>query len=391
MSPQPLTIRVYEDLASLETLRESWVELLNRFESATIFSTPEWLMSWWREFGGGRQLHATGFFDAGGQLAGLASLALLRESRGPLTLNAMQMMGDGSGDSDNLDFPARSGCEDAVAAALLDHLKSEQKLWDVCEFNTLPADSPVARSLRNLIEHAGWIHYTTETMTQAIELPGTWAEYLAGLSANEREKVGRRARKLAKTHRVRYYMCESESDLAGCLRVLFDLHQKRWTSAGGPGSFGSAERRQFYAGMGKAFLDRGWLEFWLLDVDGTPVAAQFGFRYRQTFFILQEGFEPALSAESVGYVLRSHVMKYLIESGVRRYDYMAGQEPAKARWGACPGHYVNLQFARPRSAGGVYLQAVHEAGAGKEYLREHLPQPVWDLLHKVNRKLRGGG
>ncbi len=389
MSPRSLQVRLYEDLSSLEALRGPWNDLLAEFEGATVFSTLEWLLAWWRAFGAERQIYVLGFHDGAGRLAGAAPLSLFRETRGPVALKSMQMMGDGSGDSDNLDFPIRAGCEDAVAAALLDHLKAEQQLWDVCQFNTLPAGSPVVRALAALIGSAGWVHYTSETVTQAIDLPETWAEYTAQLSSNEREKVGRRSRKLAKTHQVRFYRCEAESDLPRYLPVLFELHQKRWTSTGEPGTFGFAERRRFYAEMAKAFLARGWLEFWLLDVDGTTVAAQFGFRYRQTFFILQEGFEPALSGDSVGYVLRVHVMKYLIEAGVRRYDFMAGQEPAKARWGARPGHYLNLHFARPRSAGGLYLQAVHEAGAAKEYLREHLPQPAWDLLHKIKLKLRG--
>ena len=389
MSPQALQIRRYDDLASLEALRGPWNDLLAEFPGATVFCTLEWLLAWWHAFGAGRQLHVVAFVESDGRLAGVAPLSLVRETRGPVALKSMRMMGDGSGDSDSLDFPVRAGCEGAVAAALMHHLKVEQHLWEVCRFNTLPADSPVARALAPLIGSAGWVHYTTGTMTQAIDLPEAWAEYLSQLSSNEREKVSRRPRKLAKTHQVHLYKCDTESDLSACLSVLFDLHQKRWTSSGEPGSFGSAERRQFYGEMAKAFLVRGWLEFWLLDVDGVPVAAQFGFRYRQTFFILQEGFEPALAGESVGFVLRAHVLKYLIESGVRRYDFMAGQEPAKARWGARPGQYLNMHFARPRSAGGLYLQAVNEAGAAKEYLREHLPQPAWDLLHRINLRLRG--
>jgi len=389
MSPQSLQIRLCDDLASLEALRGPWNDLLADFPGATVFCTLDWLLAWWRAFGAGRQLHVLGFFDPDGRLAGLAPLSLFRETHGPVTLKSMQMMGDGSGDSDNLDFPVRPGWEDSVAAAFLDHLKSERRLWDVCQFNTLPSDSLVARALTTRLGGAGWVLYTTGTITQVIDLPETWEKYLAELSAKERTKVGYRSRKLAKTHQVRFHKCDAESDLPACLSVLFDLHQKRWTSSGEPGSFGSVERRQFYGEMAKAFLNRGWLEFWLLDLDGVTVAAQFGFRYRETFFSLQEGFDPALSLDSVGYVLRAYAIQQLIAAGVRRYDFLGGEDPAKTRWGARAGRYINVHLARARSIGGLYLQSTHQLGASKEYLRTHLPRPAWNLLHKLNLALLG--
>jgi CelD/BcsL family acetyltransferase involved in cellulose biosynthesis len=80
---------------------------------------------------------------------------------------------------------------------------------------------------------------------------------------------------------------------------LFNLHQKRWQSVGRPGSFARTARREFYYEMAHLLLNRGWLEFWLLKLDEQPAAAQFGFRYDRTVFQLQEGFDPAYSADSV--------------------------------------------------------------------------------------------
>ncbi len=81
-------------------------------------------------------------------------------------------------------------------------------------------------------------------------------------------------------------------------------------------------------------MARKWLEFWLLELDGKAVAAQFRFRYRDTFFALQEGFDPAYSTDSVGHALRGYVIRQLIAEGVRRYDFLAGQDPSKDRLGA---------------------------------------------------------
>ena len=82
-------------------------------------------------------------------------------------------------------------------------------------------------------------------------------------------------------------------------------------------------------------------------------------------------------------------MKQLIEEGVRKYDFLAGEPGYKARWAAQAGHYVNYHFARPFSLGSAYLRGVHHAKQGKEWLRAQLPKGAWDLLHKINLKVHG--
>jgi CelD/BcsL family acetyltransferase involved in cellulose biosynthesis len=115
--------------------------------------------------------------------------------------------------------------------------------------------------------------------------------------------------------------------------------------------------------MARAFVARGWLEFWLLKLDGDPVAAQFAFRYRDTVFSLQEGFDPAYSTDSVGYALRAHAIRQFISEGVRRYDFLGGQSPIKQRWGARPGVYLSIRFARPSSRGNAYLRSTLRPGS----------------------------
>ena len=199
--------------------------------------------------------------------------------------------------------------------------------------------------------------------------------------------MGLRSRRLERHYDVRYIKC-SENQLDPALDAFFRLHQERWRRLGEPGAFALAERRQFYRELARRLLKRGLLEFWLLDLNRKTVAAQFAFRYGKTVFSSQEGFDPAYSSDSVGYVLRAHVLKQLIADGVRRYDFLAGQEEAKTRWGARLGHYLDIDFARPHTAGSLYLEGLGLATATKEQLRARLPQPARSVLHRLNVKLR---
>jgi CelD/BcsL family acetyltransferase involved in cellulose biosynthesis len=385
-----LQVRVYESLSDVESLRPGWKELLSQFRGATTFSSWEWLAPWWRAFGERRRLLVLAFFNESSQLAGIAPLCVEQRRLGALVdLQVLRFWGDGSGDSDNLDFPVRPGYEDEVASALLNYLAKESRRWDYCELNTMPEASAVGNCLARHLIHRSWASYRHQHAGSAIRLPETWEAYLAQLSSKERGKIAYRRKLLEKKYQTRFYRCEKADDLGVCLETLFGLHQKRWNSIGEPGSFASAARCRFYSEMAALLMARGQLEFWFLDLNGKPAAVQFGFCYGPTFFSLQEGYDPLYSSDSVGYVLRAHVIRQLIAAGVQRYDFLAGEAASKARWDAGLTRYISIHFSRPASKGGFYLQTVNAATEGKEWLRLHLPENGWQALHWLNRTIRG--
>jgi CelD/BcsL family acetyltransferase involved in cellulose biosynthesis len=392
MSAEALEVRTYRDLEELETLRANWTDLLEPYSLASTFCTPEWLISWWRSFGKDQELLVAGFFNQASQLVGLAPLSVTPVRVVPaVSLRLLRLMGDGSHDSDNLDLPVRPGFEDRFAESLLHFLKSQRTLWDFCELNTMPPRSPGANALRQLLEKEKWIVVQNDRPASAIALPATWEDYLQRLSAKERGKITYYGKRLEKKYQTRFYKCENEAQLSGCLETLFRLHQSRWQTAGQPGSFGSSARRQFYSDLGRVLLAQGLLEFWLVDVNGQPAAAQFGFRFRNTVAQLQEGYDRKYSTDSVGYVLRARVLQELISQGVRTYDFLGGADESKLRWGAEPAHYLDLRLARPFSAGAAYLRSQQYAAKSKSWLRRHLPERVWQFLHKTNVGIRGKG
>ncbi|HLV87855.1 MAG TPA: GNAT family N-acetyltransferase [Candidatus Sulfotelmatobacter sp.] len=385
-----LLVRKYETLADVESLRPCWDELLREFPGATTFSSWEWLAPWWGAFGQGRQLMMLEFLDEHSDLVGLAPLCVEKcRVIGFMQLRVLRFWGDGSGDSDNLDFPVRVGYENEVAAAMLHYLSEESSRWDYCELNTMPEGSAVGNCLTWHLHQRAWLFYHHQQTGSAISLPESWEEYRAQLSSKERGKVNYRNNLLERKYQVRYYRCENEGELGVCLDILFTLHQKRWQSAGEPGSFGSAARRKFYAEMAALLLERGCLEFWVLDLNDSPVATQFGFCFDRTFFSLQEGYDPLFSVDSVGYVLRAHVIRHLIAAGVRRYDFLAGEAESKARWNAGVTQYRSVHFARPASRGSIYLRTIKSATDSKEWLRQKLPDGAWQALHWLNCTLLG--
>ena len=385
---QNLNVRVLTTLESLEMLRPAWEELLFQYPQSSIFSTLEWLAPWWRSFGEDQQLHVLAFEDMSSRLVGLAPLSISTHATLGKKWKILRLMGDGSGDSDNLDVPVVPEYADDVVVKLLRYLNNYFRLWDFCEFNTLPADSRIANRLISSLEEEGWPHFTYKKPSCCVVLPGDWETYLRELSSKVRKNYEYYRRRLDKLPSTRIYRCSKDVDLLACLEALFELHQTRWQSAGQPGSFSLASRRRFYQDLSAVLLERNQLEFWLLEIGGKTVAADYGLRYRDTVYALQSGFDLAYGLESPGFYLKAKMLKALIESGVRRYDFLAGFTESKARWNAQPSHYWRIQFALPVSSGAVFLRIRRDSSNIKAWLRGHLPESAWKLLHGLKARIR---
>jgi glycosyltransferase involved in cell wall biosynthesis/CelD/BcsL family acetyltransferase involved in cellulose biosynthesis len=381
LKDQSVQIATYRSWAQLEERIPAWRNILNKNPQLSIFTTPEWLGSWWKVFGSNKQMVALVFASESGELRGLAPL-YLDHLRDPVfgNLNCLRLMGDGSGDSENLDFIIQPGFQEACTQAFLRWLE-DQPDWDACCLNTLSENSLAARALAPQLQAAKWPLMVGTSGNAAISLPKTWQSYVEGLSPHFRPLVTRYPRRLANRYRVRIYCCENPSELISGLEVLFSLHQKRWNRMNQPGRFDARARREFYWHMAEAFLRRRWLEFWFLELNGAAVAAQFCFRYHDVAYVLQEGFDPDFAADKVGYALRAAMLQYFIHLGMKRYDFLEGFAAHKRDWGAESGKYLSLCFARPTRFGRHYIICSKLASGSKEWLRYHLPSRVWHAFH----------
>ena len=391
VSRHDLQIRVLQTLAELEVLRADWETLLATLPNASIFSSWEWLAPWWRAFGDSQNLHVLSLQNSASGLAGIAPLSFTTTRSAGFKWKVVRLMGDGSQDSDNLDLPVLPEYEEEFFELVLGHLEKHSNQWDFCEWNTVPESSSLSRYLPTCLKRRNWLLITTRTPCSSVILPGTWELYLKQLSAKERKKFGNLTRRLENIYPVRYRRVSRIQDLDCDLESLFDLHKRRWETIGRSGSFNSPARRRFYRDLAETLLLRNQLEFWLLDLNGRPAAAQFGFRFGTTVYALQEGFDPDFAKDSVGYVLRAHVMRALISEGVRKYDFLGGVSDSKNRWGAEVGSYLNFRFCRPHSLGGTYVRARRDVEFAKERLRHRLPPQIWQILHNLKMKLRRRG
>jgi CelD/BcsL family acetyltransferase involved in cellulose biosynthesis len=156
----------------------------------------------------------------------------------------------------------------------------------------------------------------------------SWDDLLASRSRNFREQVGRRERKLARAHDLRFRLADDPNRLQDDLTVLFRLHLAHWGSR----SWLQGAAETFIREFSPIALERGWLRLWLLELDGRPAAAWYGFRFGGAESYYQAGRDPRWDRASVGFVLLVHSIREALRDGMSEYRFLEGNEPYKYRF-----------------------------------------------------------
>jgi peptidoglycan/xylan/chitin deacetylase (PgdA/CDA1 family)/CelD/BcsL family acetyltransferase involved in cellulose biosynthesis len=376
--------RTWEDL---QPLAARWNELLSTSSSDTLFLTWEWCEAWWKNYGAARPLFVLAAWEED-RLLGVAPFYVDGVQRWGTNWKCLRIIGDGSNDSDYLDCFAALGREAEAMRAFMDYLQAESAEWDWLETSATPADSICLNLLTSGARERGW-HIASESIPcTTLPLPASWEGFLAGLRPRFRTKVRSCLAELEQQIRSVPRECTSEAELDSWLGELFDLHARRWNTKGQSGVFGAAAKRSFYGDVSRSTLKRGWLAFHRLDWTGRPLALQYGFRYANRFYLLQEGYDPSFETVRPGMALRTWLMRYWIQAGLAEYDFLAGVTPAKMEWGSREKMSVRVVLAPSSSAAWVCLKGPQLRRRLKDRIRDIVPEVLLSARQHLRDRKR---
>jgi peptidoglycan/xylan/chitin deacetylase (PgdA/CDA1 family)/CelD/BcsL family acetyltransferase involved in cellulose biosynthesis len=327
-----LEINLVSRWEDVRTISHQWNALLADSAADTFFLTWEWISAWWKNYGNGRRLFTLLAKDKG-ELVGIAPFYIDQLHQYGKRWNALRIIGDGSGDSDYQDCIVRAGLESEVAAAFVEFFVYHRKYWDVIEFESAPEKSPFINAFVEVAaaQLPGIAKESVPCTT--ITLPSSWEEYLNSLKPRVRSKIRSSLSFLETEIQSVPKACQDVKQLDDWLPILFDLHSRRWQQAGQSGIFGGSAKRNFYADISRTALDMGRLAFYRLDWAERPLALQYGFLYRNRFFLLQEGYDPNFDSVRPGQTLRAWTIRNWIVRGLEVYDFLAGAPKHKLEWG----------------------------------------------------------
>lgn len=345
-------------LAEAERLRPQWEALLERGSRKELTQSPDWLLTWWRVYGGwqGRQLRL-GLFHEAGQLIGLAPLLRRRHwYRGTLPFRRLELLASGEPAqhgiySNHLSILAEQGAEEQVAAHLVQAICSQVfGSWDEVVLPMMPGDSPMPGLLVNAFRVAG-IPAEQSEMAHApyIVLPATWEDYLQSLGSNSRRNIqrSRKAFDAWSSGTTRLESVTRPADLEKGKQILVHLHHARWASDGQQGVFRSPFYLQFHNALMSQLAERGSLELHWLSAHEEPVAVLYGMGWGDKIYAYQTGRRTDLPSHlRPGAVLLALVIRRAIETGRREFDLLAEDRFYKRQLAPSVRPLVRVRAAR---------------------------------------------
>jgi CelD/BcsL family acetyltransferase involved in cellulose biosynthesis len=194
---------------------------------------------------------------------------------------------------------------------------------------------------------------------------GGWDGYLNGRSANFRQQIRRRSRRLERGLGVTFRLTDSPDHLERDLDALVKLHAARW---GAKSTALEAPKEAFHRAFAARALERGRLRLWVAEAEGTPVAVWYGFRFASVEYYYQSGRDPAWDRFSLGAGILEHSIREACADGMREYRLLRGDEAYKSRYATRDPGLVTIAAAR-RPLGRTVVAVTARLATSKTGLR----------------------
>ena len=211
--------------------------------------------------------------------------------------------------------------------------------WDVVDLRRLRCADPtgdfLAEALGAIEMSQGWtLNVEREdvspvtTLPEGVDLDG----FLSTLGKKARHEIRRKVRRAEAVGEIRL---EDSTDPLHDLEAFIELHQKRWGEDGlfrpGPGG---EQSRVFFRRLFELFGPDGPLRLTFLSVGDRRIASGVHFESDEELLYYNAGVDTDARDLSPGVLMVHAYVTRALAKGIRRLDFLRGNEPYKYDWGA---------------------------------------------------------
>ncbi len=372
---------------ALMAVKTEWQELFAE-TTCSPFLAWEWMSLWFESFGANKKPI---IFKAyrGGEMVAILPLFLATRKVMGIKIRQLSFIGDGAGGADHLDIIAKPADKSAALGAIFELLHREFDCQRI-QLESLTAGSITLAFLKDIrttgkVKFPGFSESTTAVCPQ-IDLSEGWESVL--LQSRRSDNFKRRLKKLQKSHDFEFRSITSPSNIDAAFARFLDLHEQRWSAAGGSELTGHPRLIEFQRSIVQSLSQAGLVRFEELWVDGKCTSSVYGLDNGRTFYYYNSGYDLAYSHLSVGLVLLGLSVKGAIERGNTLYDFLRGNEDYKFDWATRTEQLVAVSL-HDGSLPVLGHELVHQGVAGfRSAAKSLLPAGLSETLGSWRRAAR---
>lgn len=331
-----MRISIVDSVAGFQRLQGQWEQLFIASGTKSPFLSWDWMYEWWRCYNSQLKqqpsLYIICLYDEHDRLT--AILPLFKKIHGILfgySIAALQFLGTEIESSDYLDII----CSSEFAAEALEKILASGALdyADIMEFANLTEDSLLYRhrQLFNNYLHTGSFCYHTSTCPYLC-LPSSEEELIKQLSPNMRSNLKNMRNRIKKQTSLTLEIVHDPQQIAESVAALFHLHQQRFSDKEAFTKFTYEKRGAFHTQIAQRFMEKKWLQLYLIIDGPKPIGALYCYRFNKTLMYFQGGFDPEYAHLRLGQQLIFRAICDAIAEGFSIFDFMRGNEDYKYRW-----------------------------------------------------------
>jgi len=291
-----LTTKLVSSIDDFNSLKDEWNNLYSKCETCTIFSSWDWLFTWWEVFKDQyqRQLYILCFYQ-NDQLVGIAPFQI--DKPYPQTLiqgKTLRFIGAGDSKKDRIlseytDFIVLPSFEAAVVQAVSDYLIAHRKDWNFADFEYLLKDALILQC---------FVSGNCNVARQKVECGVKFS--VSGIKSFDayKNKMGSRWRKmlikkeqrLQRNGGVEIKTTDSLESIKSAFNQLEKMHCTRWRERVGYCIFDSSKFKEFHAKIITRLLPQHKAFIKTISLNGNALATYYAFTDKGKVHYYQSGF-----------------------------------------------------------------------------------------------------
>ena len=325
--PRSVTVNWITRVADIEALAGEWRAFESAVQDRTVFSTFDFLVTWYRNYAGaygGDPL--IGIARRGGTLVGVAPLVIRRGRLGGIPLTRVQFA---MHDCYAGEFLVEDDHPETVGA-FIDSLAGGVKFGLIC-LNGIEPGSDRFRAVEESAQRHRLAIEQTNHPNAIVDLKNGYEGYCDAMSRNFRRTVKRQAQRLTAAGAPivdGVQLTAGVDRLESSIDRLFAVTEASYKLKGQR----LADRhRDYLAGLARQFGPRGMLHLSLLSIGGKDAAVVMGLVERGCYYDVTLAYIEDLAELSPGAYLMQEVLRDLAASGVHTM-VSHGAHEYKRRW-----------------------------------------------------------